>query len=84
MGTSGRRRYTKEERAAAVADVEVQRQAAAALNAGWTRDRLIRARSACDADRRQLLLPVSDNYFCRSQPRPSAHLTAAASRTTLG
>ena len=34
-------------------------------------------------DRRQLLLPVSDNYFCRSRPRPSAYPTPPSS-TTLG
>jgi tetratricopeptide (TPR) repeat protein len=34
-------------------------------------------------DRRQLLLPVSDNYFCRSRPDPSAYPTAPAC-TPLG
>ena len=41
----------------------------------------------CDparGDRRQLLLPVNDNYFCRFRPRPSARPTAPIFTTTLG
>jgi hypothetical protein len=36
------------------------------------------------ADRRQLLLPVSDNYFCRFQPCPSSRPIALITATTLG
>jgi hypothetical protein len=39
---------------------------------------------AASPDRRQLLLPVSDNYFCRSQPLPSAYPTAPVCTTALG
>src|SRR5580692_1099112 len=35
-------------------------------------------------ERRQLLLPVSDNYFCRFRPRPSSRPTALIFTTHLG
>jgi hypothetical protein len=35
------------------------------------------------AEQRQLLLPVSDNYFCRFRPRPSARSTARFSAPSV-
>jgi hypothetical protein len=34
-------------------------------------------------DRRQLLLPVNDNYFCRFRPRPSARSAARFSAPSV-
>ncbi len=36
------------------------------------------------SERRQLLLPVNDNYFCRFRPRPSPRPTAPIFTTNLG
>jgi hypothetical protein len=36
------------------------------------------------AERRQLLLPVNDNYFCRSRPRPSSRPSAPIFTTAFG
>jgi hypothetical protein len=41
------------------------------------------AASRANPEQRQLLLPVSDNYFCRFRPRPSARSTARFSAPSV-